>query len=236
MDWEFVGFTDNGHSWFRGKCNCKWGRVTVEAYMENGFWVWDYACGHGRKVIKEEQLEDEKMAMNLMPTSEEDFVPFIKYNARMGGFYVKGDDGEPDVQVLSPKMAFDFANARTGWFLFAAGMAPQKHFDPPEGTAEKPGGGNFKRGFELSVWNPELGLRQFGSCANAVIIPILAMEKQYDAGKAEHSNQLPVFQFTGTEKIVGTKNTNYAPVFELVEWVDVAKVHPPEVKGDDIPF
>ena len=242
---EFLGYTNDGHNWFRGKCNCEWGRVTVEAYEENGFWVWDYACGHGRQVIKEEQLENEKMAMKGKLTAESgEMNEFIKYNAKAGRWYIKNQvEGGQDVEVVGPKMAFDFENVKTGWFLFQAGVGPVKHFDPPNGTAERPEG-NFKHGFEIMVSNSELGLREFCSTAGAVIRQMLIMEQQYDDGKAANQGKVPIFLCTGVNALENKHGVNYEPVFSLEGWVERNKVDgfyapAPEIVpsgGDDIPF
>jgi hypothetical protein len=59
------------------------------------------------------------------------FTVYVKYNAKAGRWYTKEDKPEAtEYEVTNMTAMFDIPNIRTGWFLFAAGVAPAKTFDP----------------------------------------------------------------------------------------------------------
>src|SRR5690606_2009398 len=92
------------------------------------------------------------------------FTVYVKYNAKAGRWYTKKD--EPDAsefEVTNMTAIFDMENLRTGWFLFATGVAPVKHFDPSLAEAAPKPGEGFKRGFELELFSEAnlLGVREF---------------------------------------------------------------------------
>lgn len=195
------------------------------------------------------------MTMNLNPGGSGDYSEYIKYNAKAGRWYIKGAEGMPEVEVERPKMAFDFAGVKTGWIAYPAGAGPVKYWDPPGGTADKPNVDKIKRGFEIMVWNSQIGWREFSSTAGAVINQVLIMEQQYELGMAQYPNQVPVFQCAGVNALTSKHGVNYEPLFELVSWIDRAKLPtsgaetqspllPPRNAGqgsgeyveDDIPF
>lgn len=155
------------------------------------------------------------------PAQGGDFDPYLKMNAKAGRFYTKNDQGE-EYEVTNMTAIFDMDQLKTGWFLFAAGTAPVKQYDPSlSEAAPKPGEG-FKRGFELLVYSEKNlgGRREFSSTAGAVID---AMNELYDAWQADLKNnigKLPVVQCTGVTPVTGKHGTNYRPVFAIVSWAD----------------
>ena len=58
--------------------------------------------------------------------------PYVKYNAKAGRWYVRGDNGE-DVEIQAPTCIIDFANIASGWFLFRENQAPDRAIDPGHG-------------------------------------------------------------------------------------------------------
>jgi hypothetical protein len=152
-----------------------------------------------------------------------DFSVYVKYNAKAGRFYTKKDEKDaPEFEVTDFTVVFDMDSLKTGWFLFAAGVAPAKTFDPSlVEAAPKPGEG-FKRGFELNVFSPKnlLGLREFSSTAGVVIESMNALYDAWMAGKASNSGKLPVVKCVGVHPITNKHGTNYQPQFEIVNWVD----------------
>jgi hypothetical protein len=171
--------------------------------------------------------------MGLMATSnaaDGDFTVYVKYNAKAGRWYTKADEqGAEEYEVSNLTAVFDFANVKTGWFLFAAGVAPSKTFDPSlTEAAPKPGEG-FKRGFELRIFSDKNlgGVREFSSTANAVIEAINPIFDAYTAAPEAAQGKLPVVKCVKVLPVVGKHGTNYQPVFEIVQWVD----RPPELAG-----
>lgn len=151
------------------------------------------------------------------------FKVFVSYNAKAGRWYTKKD--EPDAEqfeVTNMTAIFDMENLRTGWFLFAAGVAPVKQFDPSLlEAAPKPGDG-FKRGFELDVFSEKnlLGVREFASTAGIVIDAMNDLHDHWLAGKDANPGKLPVVKCSGVQPVTNKHGTNYRPVLEIVSWAD----------------
>ncbi len=175
------------------------------------------------------------MAMNLTIAQEGGFTPYIKYNAKAGRWFVKGENG--DVEISNPRMAVDLENGRSGWLCFPIGSAPVAVWDDAEGRRlpkpEPIGTNSFKEGFEVVVFGPDkqpllanepIGLREWSSSSNAAKEAIVTMNVEYQNNKAANPGKVPVFQATGIEAKDGQYGTNYTPVMTLVEWIDRSKV------------
>jgi hypothetical protein len=132
------------------------------------------------------------------------------------------------------------ANVKTGWLHYEEGSGPEKVWDPSPGvTAPRPAGAKkFKRGFEVMVFGPDkingtsekIGLREFSSTAQSCITAFLDMYHAYEQACKTNAGKFPMFKQTKVTPITGKYGTNYEPVFELVSWVEQAKV--PELKVD----
>lgn len=157
------------------------------------------------------------------PASGGDFKVYVKYNAKAGRFYTKEDKPEAaEFEVTNFTAIFDMDNLKTGWFLFAPGVAPVKNMDPSlSEAAPKPGEG-FKRGFELDVFSEKnlMGLREFSSTAGAVIDAMNDLYDHWAADKASNPGKLPVVKCVGVTPVTNKHGTNYRPQFEIVSWAD----------------
>jgi len=165
---------------------------------------------------------------------EGQFKVFVSYNAKAGRWYTKKDEKDaPQFEVTNLTAIFDMPNLRTGWFLFAAGVAPAKTFDPSlTEAAPKPGEG-FKRGFELDLFSEKnlLGVREFASTAGIVID---SMNELYDAWMAapeQAQGKLPIVKCAGVTPVTNKHGTNYQPQLQIVGWAD----RPAELAGDAAP-
>lgn len=172
------------------------------------------------------------MAFMANPSSggEGNFKVYVKYNAKAGRWYTKKDEKDaPEFEVQNLTAIFDMDNLRTGWFLFAAGVAPSKTFDPSLSEAAPKPGNDFKRGFELDLFSEKnlLGVREFSSTAGVVIEAMNALHDQWLAGKDANPGKLPVVKCVGVHPVVGSHGTNYQPQFEIVSWAD----RPAEMAG-----
>lgn len=189
------------------------------------------------------------MPLNL-PTESVGFVPYLKFNSKAGRFSakVKSANGFVDVEIVKPKLAFDFANIKTGWVAFGVSGPPQTSWDPSLAqSAPNPGWDKVKRGFRvrvvgssvnietqdqtLSGTTPILGLRELMSTAIATTNPIMEMYNEWESLTMEHPDELPLYQCTGTIPLSGANGTNYRPVFELTGWVTRASL----TALDDVP-
>ena len=159
-----------------------------------------------------------------------DFKTYCKYNAKAGRWYTKGEEqGAEEYEVTNMTAIFDIENIRTGWFLFAAGVAPVKQYDPSLAEAAPKPGEGFKRGFELDIYSDKNlgGVREFASTAGAVIDAMNSVHDQWMAGKDANPGKLPVVQCTGVVPVTGKHGTNYSPTLSIVSWAD----RPAELSG-----
>jgi hypothetical protein len=173
------------------------------------------------------------MPLNLS-TSEGEFAPYIKYNAKAGRFYIRPDGGTEDVEISNPVLAFDMANIKTGWIYFAEGTGPEKVWDPSNDhpAPKPPGPKKFKRGFEVQTFSnalipgtkQKIGLREFSSTAGNVISAIVEMYAEFEAGAVANKGKVPAFHCTGVKPVAGAFGTNYEPLFELKQWVERSRI------------
>ena len=159
-----------------------------------------------------------------------DYTPILKYNAKSGRFSVR--QGEQDVEIDRLRFAVDFGSIRLGWVRFHDDAPPDKIFDPDlEVMAPKPDGEGWKRGFEAYVFGPDnvpgvgiLGLREWTSTAGSTIAAIHKMYAGYEQGLPGNPGKVPFFGLAQVTPIKGFYGTNYEPVFNLIGWIDRAKI------------
>jgi hypothetical protein len=153
----------------------------------------------------------------------EDFKVYVKYNAKAGRWYTKED--KPDAEefeVQDMTAVFDFANLKTGWFLFAPGVAPVKQLnDEMRHWAVKPSP-DFKQGFQLNVFSNKnlMGVREFASTAGAVIDAMNEVYDDYSSDPQSETGKLPIVKCTTVKPITSKHGTNYQPVLSIIGWVD----------------
>lgn len=172
------------------------------------------------------------------------FTPIVKINSKAGRVYrvdrEQGADGWVTSEVdITRDFQFvpDFDNAEVGWMKFVSGQAPDLRMvrlgepmaDRPEGV-DKDGKPAYRQGLRMVL---KLGracggdLRELAATAKSIIGPIDRLHDEFIAGRKAHPGQLPIVRMTDTKKVDiktphGT-NTNYEPVFEIVDWVDREK-------------
>lgn len=163
-----------------------------------------------------------------------DFADIIKYDARAGRMFrvdrTQGANGwETNSVEITNGFTFvpDLDNVQVGYALFAAGVAPSFTMVPLGDPLPHKPSDQHKQGFKLmSKLGASSGgdLRELASCAKTVIGAISTLHDAYTAGKAANPGKLPVVALTGSTPVVSTgqgkSSTNYAPVFEIVKWVD----------------
>jgi hypothetical protein len=157
-----------------------------------------------------------------------DFKVYVKYNAKAGRWYTKEDkpDSE-DFEVVDMTAVFDFTSLKTGWFLFAPGVAPVKQLnDELRHWAVKPSP-DFKQGFQIDVFSNKnlAGVREFASTAGAVIEAMNNVYDDYDTSPESKAGKLPIVKCTGVKPITSKHGTNYQPVLAITGWTD----RPPEL-------
>lgn len=160
-----------------------------------------------------------------------DYVKFLKYNAKAGRFYIKGEDGN-DLEVTNPEFVADFANIKTGWFYYAAGQAPERILDPslsqrapkPDRTFVDAQGKTkdcFKRGFVLNCFAKSLGgVVELSSTADAISQVIGQLYSSVSESEEFKAGKVPVVKVTGANPVTGKHGTNYAPAMTVSKYID----------------
>lgn len=164
-------------------------------------------------------------------TTDGDFTPWVKYNAKAGRWYVKGETG--DVEVQNPIFVTDFANIQTGWFYFSPGSAPERVMDasltqrapkPDRNYVDKTTGKTrdcFSRGFAVNLFSNDHfgGVVELSATSAILCGAIDDLYDLYEAAPESKQGMLPVVQFVQAEAITGKHGTNYKPVFSIVKWI-----------------
>ena len=163
---------------------------------------------------------------NLNLSTGGEFSPFIKYNAKAGRWFVRGDNGT-DVEVPNPRFAIDLANIRQGWILFPQASPPMFVWDVQGMRAPKPEG-DYKDGFKVFVMgtdpqpglaNQNIGVREWSSNAYAVKSGMMDLYRQYEATEKQNPNGIPVVRCVSVKVIKGEYGDSFEPVFVIETWV-----------------
>ena len=163
------------------------------------------------------------MGFMTPPSSGGDFKVFVSYNAKAGRWYTKRDgQDEPQFEVTDMTAVFDMPGLQTGWFKFAANVAPEKVMDPSFSEAASNPGQDFKRGFQLDLYSEKnlLGLREFSSTAGIVIEAMNSLYDLWLVAPETATGKLPVVRCVGVQPVTNKHGTNYQPKFEIVWWTD----------------
>ncbi len=146
------------------------------------------------------------------------YDPYIKFNGKAGRWYFKDQNGD-EVEVTPTNFIADLENIKTGWFMFAAGMAPDKVYDKDLSTpAEKPSP-NHKRGFSLRLYSKAFnGVVELSGASMHLCNSINDLYEAYEAKK--DGSKVPVVKFIGTTAMKDKQGTNYKPGFVIEKFVD----------------
>jgi hypothetical protein len=147
---------------------------------------------------------------------------YLKYNAKSGRWSVRNIDGSEN-EIGDPTFAADLENIATGWMLFEKGMPPQRVMDAStDQPAPKPTGGDFKRGFILSVYSKNLfgGIAELSGTSNVLANVVKSLYAQFEEGKDANAGKVPVIECKGATAEKGKFGTNYAPNLTIAKWID----------------
>jgi hypothetical protein len=170
-----------------------------------------------------------------------DFKPVCKYNAKAGRMYRvdRVDNGgtfsNEEVEITTGFQAvFDMDSIEVGYAKFVRGSAPEWRMvklgqpwpDCPPDVGQD-GKRLFKKTFRLDIkLGASIGgdVREFASSAGCVIDAFNLVHTAYEQGLKDNPGKLPVVAMPSTVKQAGKGgDNNYAPVFEIVGWVDRAR-------------
>lgn len=175
------------------------------------------------------------MPLNITQSGA-DYLPYAKYNAKSGRWYVKKDDKE--VEVQNPEFVADFANIKTGWFYFAEGQAPSVYLDKTISEAAPKPSENHKRGFKIALFAPQTfgGVVELTGASMHLNNAINDIYAQYENEVPKNAGKLPVVKCEGTEASKDKFGTNYKPILKITKWVDRPKEFEDSSTEQDIPF
>jgi len=159
------------------------------------------------------------MALNIVQTqSGGSYDPYIKYNGKAGRFYLKNEQGD-EVEVVPTSFIADLENIKTGWMMFAAGMAPDKKFDENLATPAPRPSENHKRGFAVRLFSKAFGgVVELSGTSMHLCNSINDLYESFEAAK--QPGKVPVVKFSGTSAMKDKQGTNYKPNFSIEKWVD----------------
>jgi hypothetical protein len=168
-----------------------------------------------------------------MKTMSGDFLPIIKWNAQSGRMSRIDRGEEPRDIPFGTTFAFDFGTLEAGYVFFGM-QGPERVMVPysegvtlpaqPQERDEK-GALIKKPGFYVKViGNAFDGAREWCSNAASLLNAIDGLYQRYKVAPEAAAGKIPVIIITGVTAIhTGTgqrKTTNYAPNFEIKQWVD----------------
>jgi len=167
-------------------------------------------------------------------TAVGDIIGIIKYDARAGRIFRIdriNDQGNwiKEEHEISDKFSaiMDLENIEVGWMNFDTGGAPEFLLVPLGQDAGQRPSDKHREGFRIMLkLNKQISgeepIREFSSCAKAVIGGFDSLHNDYLVGVKDNPGKLPVVKLVTTRAITsgsGTKkSTNYAPVFEITGW------------------
>lgn len=164
-----------------------------------------------------------------------DFTPIVKFDARAGRIFrvdrtqdSAGNWENKNFEITDGFQAvMDLEQLLVGWALFAAGVQPSFALVPLGQPLPAKPSDQHKQGFKMLLKLSKThggDVRELSATSKAVIASVDELHTAYDGQKAQHPGQLPVVAMTGSRAIVSTgqgkSSTNYAPIFEIVKWVD----------------
>jgi len=171
--------------------------------------------------------------------STDEILPLLTYNAKSGRFSavekVETAAGWQKQEVELPEadcvFVMDIPQARKGWLLFKANMAPVKvlvHYDTPDAQFPARPVGDWgtdmqgkpilpRAGFVMHVLTKDNKKREFASNAMACITGISPVDKAFQTAPERAQGMLPVVKLIRTVKV--GKNGNYQPELAIVKWI-----------------
>lgn len=175
------------------------------------------------------------LGLNLNGSGSGDIIPYVKYDSRAGRVSRSDRKQGPDGSFFSElvditsnfKAVFDMENIEVGYFMFAAGSAPQCVVAPIGAPMPaRPTGEGWKQGVRVMVkLHQSCGgdVREMSSNATSFLRGFNILHDAYEAAKQANAGKLPVVSLISTQPVTSgqgaKKSTNYQPHFEITGWV-----------------
>ena len=166
------------------------------------------------------------------------FLPIIKFDARVGTFYLQDrvhTDGSWQTEQRDVtgefQAVFDLGNLQRGWIRFPKGAKPDVTLVPADEDPGDPPSNDHKEGVRVILkMADDLGgdVRELMSTARGLWNAVDTLHDRYLAAIASHPGQLPVVTLDNVREVKTGAGTTFVPVFNIVDWVS----RPPELTGD----
>jgi hypothetical protein len=121
-------------------------------------------------------------------------------------------------EITLKKVVFDIDNIATGWLLLGVGVRDWVQDDAVGKKGPQPSP-EHKRGFQVVLYNREMGAAEWSSNG---VGPNMGLEQMYKACAAERAanpGKLPVLEYKGSKAEKIGKGTTRIPNFVLTGWV-----------------
>jgi hypothetical protein len=155
------------------------------------------------------------------------FAPRIEFNAKSGRVtsVERTADGngiiKVDVTMQQPMVAWDIGSLEVGWANFQSGMSPSLIMVPFGQPMPARPDRDHKAGFRSKVWNGSTDTaREFSATAGVTVGAIEALWDLVSVAPEAATGKIPVIRFANVIPVTTGRGTNYAPVFELVQWIE----------------
>jgi hypothetical protein len=121
-------------------------------------------------------------------------------------------------EITLKKVVFDIDNIKTGWLLLGVGVRDwvQDESVGKKGPQPSP---EHRRGFEITLYNKEIGPAAWSSNGVGNNISLENMYKACAAERAANPNKLPVLEYGHSKAEKIGKGTTRIPIFVLKGWV-----------------
>jgi hypothetical protein len=157
-----------------------------------------------------------------------EFSPRYEFNAKSGRWarVDRTADGtdviKVDVTMDQPMFAWDIGTIEIGWINWQSGRAPNfVMVNYGEDMPARPDRAH-KAGFRSKTWDgaqPPI-VREFASTAGVTVAAIESLWDEITATPEAAAGQVPVLRAVNVLPITSPKGTNYAPVFNVLQWID----------------
>ena len=121
-------------------------------------------------------------------------------------------------EITLKKVVFDIDNIHTGWLLLGVGVRDwvQDESVGKKGPQPSP---EHRRGFDITLYNKEIGAAAFSSNGVGNNIMLETIYKACSAERAANPSKLPVLEYQGSKAEKIGKGTTRIPQFKLTGWV-----------------
>jgi len=121
-------------------------------------------------------------------------------------------------EITLKKVVFDIDNIKTGWLLLGVGVRDWVQDDAVGKKGPQPSP-EHRRGFEITLYNKEIGPAAWSSNGVGNNISLETMYKACAAERAANPGKLPVLEYSGSKAEKIGKGTTRIPQFVLTGWV-----------------